>query len=289
MTKTAIIVDSTSYLPSNLKEKENIFQADLIAHFDDGTVIKDSNKPEDIEAFFQRMTKEPNLPKTSQPSTGQYLELVEEIVAKGYNQIIAIHLSSGISGTYQTAVSVLSEFKDQIDIHYVDSKGASVIVESQVEYVLKELEKGTAIEEILKGLDYLIEHTKIYLMVENLTNLAKGGRLSSTSAMLGNLLKVRPILYFNEEGKIVMFEKLRTNKRVYARWVELIKESLEKYPQGVELRFAHNSLAEEMEPIVESFRQEFPDLPIYVNTLGPVIATHSGPGTKAIGIIHKLP
>lgn len=289
MSKTAIIVDSTSYLPTKLKEREDIFQADLIAHFDDGTVIQDSNKPEDIEEFFQRMAKEPNLPKTSQPSTGQYLELVEEIVAKGYDQIIAIHLSSGISGTYQTAVAVLSEFQGQLDIHCVDSKGASVIVESQVEYVLGELEKGTAIEEILRGLDYLIENTKIYLMVENLTNLAKGGRLSSTSAVLGNLLRVRPLLFFNEEGKIVMFEKLRTNKRVYARWVELVNESLEKYPQGVELRFAHNSPAAEMEPIVESFRQQFPDLAIYVNTLGPVIATHTGPGTKAIGIIPKQP
>lgn len=288
MKKTAIIVDSTSYLPEEIKNKNNIFQVELIAHFSDGSPVKDSNNTDYMNNFFDKMANESELPKTSQPSLGQYYEVVEKIVQGGYEAIIALHLSSGISGTFQTAKTVLADFQDQLEIHCIDTKAASVIIEAQVGYVLKSLEQGMSLAEISNKLTWLSQNTEIYLMVENLTNLAKGGRLSSTGAFLGNFLKIRPLLHFDKEGKIVLFEKIRTNKRVFQRWLELIETAQGKYPEGIEIRLAHSSTEGEMDAIEDFIKSQFPDLHIYRNTIGPVIATHTGPGTKAMAIIPKI-
>lgn len=283
--KPAIITDSTAYLSEELRQLPNVYQVNLSVIFEDGSIAHDTNDPKEQEAFFKQLETQSSLPTTSQPSVGHYYDTVDQIIEDGYDTIFAIHLSSGISGTFQSGKMVLDEYKHLINSYCIDSLAASVAMEAIIENVIRWCQEGVEAEEIYRRATWQATHLDIYLMVENLDNLAKGGRLSTTSAVLGNLLKIRPLLYFNEEGKIVLFEKLRTNRRVYQRWHELVKKATEEYPDGIEVRFAHALDQEEIEQIAHDMQQKFPDINIRINGLGTVISTHTGQRAKGMLIL----
>lgn len=283
--KPAIIIDSTAYVSDEIRQLAHVYQVDLNVIFEDGTIARDTNNPEEQVAFFKRLESQSTLPTTSQPTVGQYYDTVDQIIKDGYDTIFAIHLSSGISGTYQSAKMVLEEYTDQIDTYCIDSLAASVAMEAMIENVIKWCLEGIEAEDIYNRATWQAEHLNIYLMVEQLDNLAKGGRLSTTSAVLGNLFKIRPLLYFDKEGKIVLFEKIRTNRRVYQRWNELVEKAIEDYPNGIEVRFAHVLVQEEIEQIAKNMQEKFPNINYRINGLGTVVATHTGMGAKGMLII----
>lgn len=286
--KSAVIVDSVAYLPKELANHPDIFQIDLAVNFHDGSVMKDSSNDDEIAAFYSRLKTESQLPTTTQPPVGDYYELMDRIVEKGYEVVYCIHLSAGISGTYQSAVMVTNEYQDKIITYCIDSKGASVGMQALASAALDMIQQNEPHEDIAQKLHWLVEHSRIYLMVEDLNNFAKGGRLSTTSALLGGVLQIRPLLYFDDEGKIVLFEKIRTNKRVYKRWLELLEEAVQKYPKGVDIAFAHGDVAEEIEEIAAMMREKFPTIKITVSLLGPVVGTHTGKGAKGLGIFPNI-
>ena len=121
-------------------------------------------------------------------------------------------------------------------------------------------------------------------MVETTENLVKSGRLSRSLAMIGNMLKVIPLLYFNEEGKIVLFEKIRTKKRVHQRWIKLIQEGFEKYPDGFVIGFAHADDLEGIEDFIELVKKDVPEYQngFHISILGPVVASHTAQKSKGI-------
>ena len=286
--KTAIIVDSVGYLPEKLWEHPDIFKIDLSVNFSDGSVMIDSSNEIEIKAFYERLIQEKQLPTTSQPTVGAYYELMDQIVSKGYEAVFCVHLSSAISGTFQSALMVTNEYKDKIKVFCLDSRGASVTMEGQVRAILRLLEEGLDEQTIFDQVKWLAEQSRIYLMVEDLNNLVKGGRLSPTSALLGSVLQIRPLLYFDSEGKIVLFEKIRTNKKVFKRWSELVKASLEKYPQGVEIAFANAECYDEIKAVEAYVLSENPGVDSHILPLGPVVGTHVGKGAKGMAIIPKL-
>lgn len=287
--KSAIIVDSTAYLDENLSNHPDVYTVNLSVHFHDGTDLVDTADIEEQHCFYQRLLSETQLPTTSQPKPGDYYKLMDELVAKGYEVVYCIHLSSQISGTFQTAQMITDEYKNRLAIYCVDSKSASVIMLRMVEQALADIEKGLEPTQVYEHLKWLADESRVYFMVEDLNNLAKGGRLSAASAFLGGMLKIRPLLYFEENGKIVLFEKIRTNKKVYRRWHELIEESLMKYPQGIRVAFAHGDASEEIEAVKQELAQAFPQVDFIVCGLGPVVGAHTGKGAKGMGIIPNLP
>lgn len=286
--KTALIVDSVGYLSDELNSLTNVYTIDLTVNFSDGTVINDTCAPAQLKSFYDRLSKENQLPTTSQPQVGKYYELLNQLVAEGYQTVFCIHLSAGISGTYQTAVMVTSEYQDKIQAYCIDSKGASVTMEGLVRAALKMIDQGEDSSLIANKLNWLANESRIYLMVEDLTNLVKGGRLSATSALLGGVLQIRPLLYFDQAGKIVLFEKIRTNKRVFKRWSELVQEAIEKYPKGISIAFAHADVYDEIKKVEMQIVAEHPGITSSVSALGPVVGTHTGRGTKGIAIIPHI-
>ena len=274
--KTAIIVDSTAYLPEELAQHPDIYQVELSVVFEDGQMMKDSASLEDHIAFYRALQESPSLPKSSQPQPGFYYQTMDLLVDKGYEAIITIHLSAGISGTYQLSRMVLSEYADQIEGYAVNSRSACIVEEVLVRQALHLLECGKEPKEVAQILDWQKDHTDTYMMVEALDNLAKGGRLSSGLALVGSLLKVRPVLRFDEEGKIVLFEKIRTNKKVFQRWIQLIKEKQAAYPKGVMVLITHANNLEDAERIKEMVMEHDHSIPIYIGRVGPVIGTHTG-------------
>src|SRR5699024_7825494 len=126
---------------------------------------------------------------TSQPAIGEYIALIEEIIEKGYDQLLCIHLSQTFSGTYQTAKMLIDEYEDQINAHVIDSKGVSLIIGALVEQVLDMVEKEVPFEEICEKTEWSAQHGTIYLTVSDLDNLAKSGRANKAVAKIGGLLK----------------------------------------------------------------------------------------------------
>ncbi|MBG9984468.1 DegV family protein [Aerococcaceae bacterium DSM 111022] len=282
--KQAIIVDSTAYLSDELANLPNIYQVNLQVLFEDGTTRSDSNQLDDLRDYIELMKKYESFPQTSQPLVGEYDALYQKLIQEGYEIVYCIHLSSGISGTYQTALMLKEQYADQIKSYVIDSKGASIVEEILTRHCLKLIEENVAPELIEKKLQQCADDGRIYLMVETTENLVKSGRLSRSLAMIGNMLKVIPLLYFNEEGKIVLFEKIRTKKRVHQRWIKLIQEGFEKYPDGFVIGFAHADDLEGIEDFIELVKKDVPEYQngFHISILGPVVASHTAQKSKGI-------
>lgn len=282
--KQAIIVDSTAYLSDELANLPNIYQVNLQVLFEDGTTRSDSNQLDDLRDYIELMKKYESFPQTSQPLVGEYDALYQKLIQEGYEIVYCIHLSSGISGTYQTALMLKEQYADQIKSYVIDSKGASIVEEILTRHCLKLIEENVAPELIEKKLQQCADDGRIYLMVETTENLVKSGRLNRSLAMIGNMLKVIPLLYFNEEGKIVLFEKVRTKKRVHQRWIKLIQEGFEKYPDGFVIGFAHADDLEGIEDFIELVKKDVPEYQngFHISILGPVVASHTAQKSKGI-------
>ncbi|MBF6625402.1 DegV family protein [Tuanshanicoccus lijuaniae] len=286
--KTAIIVDSVGYLSADLLSHPDIYTVNLMVNFNDGTVMNDSSDEAEVFAFYNRLEKETQLPTTSQPTVGSYYSLLDKLVEKGYDTVFCIHLSAAISGTYQSAVMVTNEYKEKITAYCIDSKGAAVGMEALVKATLTLIERGDSADSIAKKLTWLAENIRIYFMVEDLSNLVKGGRLSATSALLGSMLQIRPILSFDEQGKIVLFEKIRTNKKVYKRWFELVAQAKSQYPKGINVAFSQADALSDVQELSRALRAEQSEIEISIATLGPVVGAHTGRRAKGLGIIPSI-
>lgn len=274
--KTAIIVDSTAYLPEELALHPDIYQVDLSVVFEDGQIFKDSASFEEHLAFYQALNAAKTLPKSSQPQPGFYYQTMDHVIEKGYEAVIVIHLSAGISGAYQLSGMVLNEYADKIEGYAINSRSACIVEEALVRRAVQLLESGQSPRAVARELDWQKDHTDTYLMVQHLDNLAKGGRLSNGAALVGSLLKVRPILRFDEEGKIVLFEKIRTNKKVFQRWIQLMKDKQAQYPKGITVLITHANNSEDVERIKAMVWDHDETIPILVGRIGPVIGTHTG-------------
>src|SRR5690625_3143475 len=269
--KTAIIIDSTAYANESIRNHPDVYELVLTATFKDGTQFSDSSNPDIQKEFYEKLQTYENLPKTSQHATGEYMKLVEEIIEKGYDQLLCIHLSETFSGTLQTAKMVTNQYRDELDVCVIDSKGVSLVIGALVEQALDMIEKGLPFEEMCEKIEWAAKNGTIYLTVSDLENLVKGGRVKMTAAKLGTLLKVRPLLYVDEEGDIQLLDKIRTDKKVNRKLSEIALADAQKFSNGIQLKFAHAVDEERLQKTIKAVNNKLPDLDYEVGTLGPVI------------------
>ena len=156
-----------------------------------------------------------------------------------------------------------------------------------VEQALDMIEKDVPFEEICKNTRWSAKHGTIYLTVSDLDNLVKGGRLNGAAAKLGDMLKIRPLLYVDQDGKVELLEKIRTDKRVNRRLAEIAVKDAESFPNGMILKFAHTVDRERLDVAIESVHEKLPELEYEIGTLGPVIGTHTGIGTIGMATIPR--
>lgn len=279
--KTAVVSDSTAYIPKEICEKYNIRIIPLSVVFGKESyreTIDLSN-----EEFYQELREVSELPTTSQPSTGMFVELFEEL-SKEYDAVISVHLSSGISGTYQGAVTA-GNLVDSIKVYPYDSEISCMIQGFYAIEAAKLAMEGKDPEEIIARLDDLKKTTRAYFMVDDLTNLQKGGRLSGVSAAVGGLLQIKPILHFVDKV-IVPFEKIRTRKKALQRIRELFAEDAEK---GIPLQAVviHANREQEGREILQELQEKYPHVEFHLSEFGPVIGTHLGEGAMGLGWMKK--
>ena len=209
--KIAVMTDSTSYLPQHIIEQYNIPVASLSVTFDDGVNFTESDDFS-VDDFYKKMASSKTIPTTSQPAIGDWIENFERLRDQGYTDVIVINLSSGISGSYPSATQA-GEMVEDIQVHTFDSRLAAMIEGSFAIYAAQLVQKGYKPDEIINELTEIRQHIGAYLIVDDLKNLQKSGRITGAQAWVGTLLKMKPVLHIEEDGKIHPHEKVRTKKR----------------------------------------------------------------------------
>ncbi|WP_051912720.1 DegV family protein [Carnobacterium funditum] len=270
--KIAIVTDSTSYLTEKQYEQHSIYKLPLSVVVDNTAYVEEVDIGN--EEFFKKINSMEALPTSSQPTTGQIITLFDEL-AKDYDAIISIHLSSGISGTYDNVVSVAT-MMGNIAIYPFDSELSCA---AQGYYALEAArlaENGCTVEEIFQVFSNMRKTMKAYFLVDDLNHLVRGGRLSNGSALIGSLLKIKPILFF-ENKQIVVFEKIRTTKKALKRIEQLLTEDLSVgYPIVATIIQCN---AEEQAAIWgKQLKENYPTVRFETSYFGPVIGTHLGEG-----------
>lgn len=276
--KLAVVTDSTAFLSDEVKQKENLFVISIPVILD-GQIYQEGI---DIKAndYYSLLKSSKEFPTTSQPALGEMLDLYQSIANQGYDTIISIHLSSGISGFVNNLQSIASSVEG-LTIYSFDSLITSSPMGHMVAVALEMGEEGRSIEEILQRLTEIKEHSSAYLIVNDLNNLVRGGRLTNGAALIGSLLKIKPILTFTD-GKIVVFEKIRSSKKAFSRVEKLIGEQIKKSPYPLKFFVIHGNDLETAEKEKEALQKKYPEIDVQISYFGPVIGTHLG--EKAIGI-----
>ncbi|HFI0063877.1 TPA: DegV family protein [Streptococcus suis] len=277
--KLAVITDSSAVLQPTTLANKDVFVLPIPVTIDEESFVEGQNLT--AEEFYQKMAVSEDLPKTSQPSLLELEEILTALQANGYTHAVGLFLSSGISGFYQNIQYLADEFEG-LTIAFPDSKITSAPLGMMVENVLKWAAAGQSFEEICAKLDQQIAQTSAFIMVDDLDHLVKGGRLSNAAAILGNLLSIKPILYFTDEGKIEVYEKVRTEKKAVKRLLEILQE---KTSDGnYQLAIIHANCPEKADRFKEQLEQVGVTSQLPIVSFGSVIGTHLGEGAIAFGI-----
>ena len=250
---------------------------------DDEEYFYDMGENTDFKAFFDKM-RAGSTPKTSALNEYAYTEYFEPILARG-EDIYYITFSHQMSATFNSMKAAIEKLKEKYperEIRYKDSKLISLGSGFVTYYGALKYKEGATMDELDAYLDDIIEHTATYFVVDDLTYLYRGGRVSGVSKVVGNLLGIKPILYFNEEGKILNIDKVKGMKKALSTLLGYMKTKgteLDKYKVFI----LYADCEKEANAFVESIRAEFGNLDIVTQSVGPVIGSHCGPGT--IGLV----
>jgi DegV family protein with EDD domain len=240
-----------------------------------------------INNFYEAL-REKKVAQTSLVNVAQFLAFFEQFLIEGYD-ILYVAFSSALSGTYQSSVIAAEELKEKYPnqkIVLVDSLCASAGLGLLVMKAYEALKAGKEIELIKAQL----ESTKLNLChlftVADLGTLNRGGRLSNAQAFVGTLLKLKPILHVNNEGKLVALQKVRGRRSSLEMMVELIGERI-KDPKEQTIIISHGDTLEEAQTVGAMIKENYGVKDIIYNIIGPIIGAHSGPGTIAVFFMGK--
>ena len=277
MSKIKIITDSTAYIDKDFSIKNNIGIVPLSIHFEG--VIQDEGFPGEFTAFFENLSKSQSFPTTSQPSAGAFSVAYTKALEEGYDEIIVITISSKLSGTYSSALTA-SSLVDELKISVIDSESSAANLRVLVEMALDLASRGISREDIVTQIEAQKKHMGIYITVETLDYLKKGGRLTSTAALIGSLLNIKPIIAL-KDGKLEGVAKVRGKKKALEKMIEAIPSDTNA------ISLCHINAIEEVNELIPIIEYRFPMAKLAVEELGPVIGAHLGP--KALGICFKYP
>ena len=277
--KTAIVTDSTCYLTEQ-EIKDNNITIVPIPVIIDGQVYKEGVDITNAE-FYKLLKTSQSFPSTTQPPLGEMIDLYERLAKEGYENIISIHLSSTISG-FVNSLKTLEGTIDGVNLYVYDSQITVRLMGALAIKAAKMAKEDKSVDEIIKAMDYMKTTFNEYFVVDDLQNLVRGGRLSNASAFVGSLLRIKPILTFNDANEIVAFEKVRSSKKALLRVESLFEEALEKVDYPVKATVFHANNEKGAEKWLNSLKEKHPDIPFEVAEFGPVIGTHVGPGALAL-------
>lgn len=282
--KTAVITDSASYLDPEVAKTAGIHIVPITVIFGTQTYLE--NVDITSEQFYQRMREEKMMPSTAQVTMMQMQEVFDQLIAEGYDEVISIHLSSGIT-TFLQNLTAYAPTVEGIKVYPFDSQMASA-GEAWLALVAAKMAKaGKNAAEILPVLERLRATTHVYFVVDDLSHLLRTGRITNSSAFVGNLLRIKPILTF-EDGKIVALAKERTAKRAFQRVKHDFVTALsqENYPVRAAIIDGNNpeGSAEWLSDLTsDNLTTTAGDVQFEIAHIGPSIGVHTG--EKVMGLV----
>ncbi|MFK9093334.1 DegV family protein [Bacillus salipaludis] len=275
MSKIKIVTDSTLDISNEMADKLGIIIVPLTITIN-GETFLDRVEMNPVE-FIENMSGSKELPKSSQPSTGAFLEVYDRLGAEGY-EVLSIHMTGKMSGTVRSAESAAQMTETKVTV--VDSKFISKALSFQVREAAEMAKQGKSSEEILEHLEAIREHTKLYIMVDTLENLVKGGRIGKGKAFIGSLLNIKPIASL-EGAEYTPVTKVRSHSQVVKFMAKQFAEDVKgKTIRGVGI--AHAEAHELAVKIKDSIFELTGFQDVEIDYTGPIVSTHTGPGALAL-------
>jgi DegV family protein with EDD domain len=283
---TAVVTDTTAYLPEDLVAEHGIHRVSLYVTLDGEQQRESEISGAQYDDFYERLRKSDSGATTSQPSIGDFTSVYAPLLAEG-RDVVSIHISAGISGTYQAALQARQELIDSGKggdrISVWDSRTACGGQGMMVLAAARAAARGASGADAIDAVERARQQLRSWFAIDTLEYLRKGGRIGSAQAWLGSALQIKPILTLEEE--ITPIERVRTRRRAFERMVEFAREQKEAGADGWVVQHIHD--ADTARRLVDECRQVFDDEPIFVSEIGPVIGAHVGPGLLGFGGLPK--
>lgn len=276
--RIAILTDSGSDVPQNLLERFHIYQLPLAINYKDKTYRDRIDiTPEEV---YENLENE--IPHTSLPSMGEIREMIEQIVADGYNQIIIPVISSGLSGTCNAIRLVCKDFY-HIKTAVIDTKNIALGSGFCSIFAAQLVEKQLGFEEIVKSIEDRIKNSHIYYSLQTLHYLIKGGRIGHVEGILGSILQIKPIISCDDSGVYYTVEKVRGRKHSINKLIEIVQEKV-KDKKNYYLAICHGYAQEEADKIKEMMQPLIEKATLFIEgQISPALGVHTGPGLVGIG------
>jgi DegV family protein with EDD domain len=280
MSRVAVVTDTTQYLPREVIERHGLSLVSLYVNWE-GRTDRESELG-DYDAFYEHLrTVQGELPSTSQPSVGDFLEVFEPLVEDGAD-VLSIHLSGGISGTVRAAEQARDALIERgvapERMIVMDSRTGCAGHGAMAIAAANAAERGADLRGAAAAAEALREHITIVFAVDTLEFLRRGGRIGSAQAWIGSALKIKPILSIDSE--ILPVERVRTSGRAFQR---LVQELRDQHAAGADVFFVqHVQAPDVVERLVEAAHEIYGRDAEVVSEIGPVIGTHTGPGVVGV-------
>jgi len=284
MPPAVVVTDTTAYLPGELVDRLGVVPVPLYVNFGSQRTERESDVT-DYHAFFEELRGSEDLPTTSQPSVGDFVSVYEPLLAGG-SDVLSIHISSGLSGTSDSARQAAEQLerdgKGGERVRVIDSETCAGGLGMLVLVSAAAAKAGLGLDAIETRVLEARAELKIWFSLDTLEFLRRGGRIGAASAWIGSTLSVKPILTM-ESGELKPVERVRTSSRAFERLVDYASQRHESGADGWVVQ--HISAPDEAAQLTDRCRDVFGCDPLFIGELGPVLSTHTGPGLLGVGSI----
>lgn len=283
--KTIIFTDSCCDLPIKFVKENNIEVVALRVNLKGEEIPDDLGESINYKDFYRRI-RNGEMPTTSQANVGEFQGKFEKYINEGYS-IIYIGFSSALSGCINSARLAMENIKldnEDADITIIDTKSASMGLGLLVYYGAKMLKEGKSKDEIVSWIEENKLRVNHWFTVDDLNHLKRGGRVSSSAAIVGTMLSIKPVMHVDDEGRLTPVSKVKGRKKSIKVLKEKIAEKIVN-PEEQVIFISHGDCLEEAEHLKELITSEIKVKDVIINNVGPVIGSHSGPGTMALFFI----
>jgi len=278
--KIHVVTDSGADLSADVRQRLGIHVVPLTVQFGD-EIFKDGVEISTAE-FYAKLESDDQMASTCQPSPSDFVAMYERIAQPG-DTIISVHLSSKMSGTYQSAVLASTMLDLDVTIKAVDSKAASMGLGLVAVTAAEGVRDGKDLDTILADVQHTIDSLQVYFVVDTLEYLKKNGRIGLASALVGTLLNIKPILTL-VDGQVAPFEKIRGKAKALKRIQELVEEFRGKFPDHkIRAALSHAENPAEAVRLAQVLSELLPlDGEVLLGEIGSTIGVHTGPGVVAL-------
>ena len=285
--KIAIVTDSTADLSKKIIQKYDIKVVPLSVNFGNKTYTDGVNLS--AKEFFSKIKKADKLPGTSQPSLSAFEKKYKEII-ENYDTILSIHVSGGLSGTYETAKQASLNLSDS-KIQIFDSSTISLGLGFLVILAAKLAKKLNSIDKVIEKLNEAKDNLLLYFTVDDMTYMEKGGRIGKAKAMLGSILNINPIISISTDtGQVLPLDKTRGKKRTTKKMIDLAMKKIENTDKAW-LGFAHGDRLKDMEKFKDKLLNKVENnfdlnFETFTTRISPTLGCHVGPSVYAAFILN---